>query len=259
MVPFKLFFEAFDTVSDFLLNPEHRDKPFWKVREEFEDSGGTVIGSGSFGTVFSHPSWPYIIKLFIRDDPYVKFVRFAYNNPHPAYPKFFGKPQKIVPFYTRDPREKDLYIVRLEKLKQLSNYDEYDNLSYAVGSYWNFKGAEGEVNDPNFRNKNSLDRFQMASDIVAGFPKNVLRYCDGLYKMNMAMRQEKWGFQLDNHMGNVMVRPSDGQYVIIDPLWAGGSVPPHPRPDYAVSTRDNILGSFLGSEALVGGTYKKLK
>jgi hypothetical protein len=100
MISFKEFVlkEEFDSVSDFLLNPEHRNKTFNQLLDEFEKSGGKFIGSGKYGQVFEHPSWKYVIKVFQNDPEYLSFARFAYRNPHPSFPKFYGPPQRIIPF-----------------------------------------------------------------------------------------------------------------------------------------------------------------
>ena len=90
--------EEFDKVSDFLLNPEHRNKTFNELLSEFQKSGGKYIGSGKYGQVFDHPNWQYVIKVFPDDPQYLSFARFAYKNPHPSFPKFWGPPQRIVPF-----------------------------------------------------------------------------------------------------------------------------------------------------------------
>jgi S-methylmethionine-dependent homocysteine/selenocysteine methylase len=48
MISFSEFYlikEAFDTVTEFMLNPENSDKDYDELIAEFEASGGEVIGS----------------------------------------------------------------------------------------------------------------------------------------------------------------------------------------------------------------------
>jgi len=93
-----LLHESFDSISEFLLNPDHKEKDWDELMDEFKSSGGKLIGVGKKGQVFSHPRWPYVLKMY-NDEFYTSFVRFAFKNPHSAFPKFFGPPKKVTPFY----------------------------------------------------------------------------------------------------------------------------------------------------------------
>lgn len=252
MISFKLFYESFDTVSQFLTNPEYRNKSFDQMIEDFQNSGGQVLGKGSYGTAFYHPSWPYIIKVFIKDDPYVKFVRFVYNNPHPAFPKFYGKPQRIIPDYARDPRESKLYIVRLEKLQKMKDHAMYEYLQDSMHIYSEFRSYESLIKSPEFnQDKNIIDGFQKYSNLVAHFSKQVRLFCEGWFDLHMAKYNEDWPYEEDWHIGNVMIR-DDGQYVMIDPLWAPYNSEDIKRGDYSVKTTYNPLG-ILRKYYVVGG------
>src|SRR5687768_5321972 len=86
---------------DFLVNPKNKDKTMQEVLDEFEASGGESLGSGSFGDVFAHPNWNYVIKIFTDDDCYLRFIRYISKNPNKIFPRVVGSVQRVVPFYKR--------------------------------------------------------------------------------------------------------------------------------------------------------------
>jgi hypothetical protein len=195
--------EAFDTVSDFLLNPEHRYKTWDQLMKEFEASGGSYIGGGRFGTVYDHPSWPYVVKVF-NDPFYLRFARFAYRNPHPCFPKFFGPPQRIVPFYTRGAAQSVQYIVRVEKLipvKDQQMLKQFITLyDYAV--YYLTSSDKGNR------------YFDSVRELFQRYPQ--------LEKLTEAifLVQRNIHGAMDIHTENIMQR-QNGDLVLTDPLWEG--------------------------------------
>lgn len=136
MIGFKewLYFEATNTVKDFLTDPTNKDKTFSDIILDFKKSGGEVL-NGKFGFVFIYPSWNYIIKIFDDDSCYLQFARFVYSHPHPSFPKLYGPPQKIVPFYKREFPKYYTYVSRVEKLypvdKELTK-EIYNNYHYGT-------------------------------------------------------------------------------------------------------------------------------
>lgn len=111
-----ILWEKFDTVSEFLLDPGHKDKDWEQVVMDFKNSGGRILGRGYFGKVFDHPSWPYVLKVFPRDDCYLKFVRFARENPMRGFPFFYDKPRRVLPTFLRGLDMANPYVVRMERL-----------------------------------------------------------------------------------------------------------------------------------------------
>ena len=221
--------EAFDTVSDFMLNPEHRDKTWHQLMGEFEASGGKSVGSGKYASVFDHPSWPYVLKLFSQDDQYIPFVRFAYRNPHPSFPKFFGPPQRIVPFYKRTDDEAKKYLVRIEKLKPLSKeIGEWLGKFIRDGAHY-IKGKKEGVNFVDRRRNTDRRIRQGEPEHVEHNPyqhvENMLDRFPKLYETfegwNIIMHSGMKG-AMDPHATNFMQR-SNGDIVITDPLWAGSN------------------------------------
>lgn len=212
---YDLFEEAFDTVSEFFLNPEHSSKTFTQVMREFKQSGGEVLGQGSFGIVLSHPSWPYILKLFPRDDCYLKFVRFTYSHPFPSYPKFYGLPKRILPQFMRGLTMENPYIVRMEKLVSPSN-------SYQVADQ-----IEEMLLDLREKGIHDDSEYTLAKH-VSIFGSSNAQYFN-IIKGLLMMRDTLKECKLDIHGGNIMFREKDNEWVWVDPVWSGWSSEGHLR------------------------------
>jgi hypothetical protein len=256
--------EAFDTVSDFMLNPEHRDKTWDQLMGEFEASGGKYVGSGKYASVFDHPSWLYVLKLFSHDDRYIPFVRFAYRNPHPSFPKFFGPPQRIVPFYKRTAAEAKTYLVRIEKLKPLSK-EIGEWLGKFIGDGAHYIKGKKEGMDFIDRRRNTMRRirqgepeyvernmYQHVEDMLGRFPK----LHETFEGWNIIINSDLKG-ALDAHANNFMQR-SNGDIVIIDPLWTGSN----PYADHQAMMdleTDRWGGDEPPEPTLIGGELPKKK
>lgn len=91
-------------------------------------NGFNLLGSGKYGVVFGKPDYQYVIKIFMKDSAYLRWVKFALDNPNnPFVPKIRGKVVKITPVF---------YGIRLEKLKPaivwgtsefFKEYSKWDN------------------------------------------------------------------------------------------------------------------------------------
>lgn len=222
--------ESFDTVSDFLLNPEHRNKTWNQLIDEFKASGGKIIGVGKYGQVFSHPSWSYVLKVYF-DEYYTRFVRFAYRNPHPSFPKFYGPPQRIIPFYRRYKSESIQYLVRMEELFPISSKTfSLINIYYHQGMNYIRAVETGSQNQeveeriyPNSQERKAgkksyigkVKLYQDIIDILEKYPK-LYSVFEGLYLLTKANLKGSF----DIHEENFMQRPN-GDIVISDPLWEG--------------------------------------
>lgn len=224
--------ESFDTVSDFLLNPEHRNKTWNQLKDEFEASGGKIIGVGKYGQVFSHPSWSYVLKVYF-DEYYTRFVRFAYRNPHPSFPKFYGPPQRVIPFYRRYKSESIQYLVRMEELLPISTelfnlinnwYNQGINYMRAVENGSQDHEIE-EIIYPNSQErkagkKSYTGKVKLYQDIIDLLKNNPKLYnvFEGLYLLTKGNIKGSFDF----HQDNFMQRPN-GDIVISDPLWEGSN------------------------------------
>jgi hypothetical protein len=239
MISFSQYFiikEAFDTVTDFMLNPEHSDKDYDELVAEFEASGGEVIGSGSFGIVYSHPKWPYVLKVFSWDDPYLKFARYAHDNPHPSFPKFFGKPQRVVPQFTRYKDEAKQYLARIERLNP-TPVNVLGLIDNNLMLYFHLKENPKLIQD--------RTQFMKLSSKVKSLPKAVYNLLEGWY----LLRRDLPDLNPDLHGDNVMMR-DDGQYVWVDPVWTGDENSDNPL-TAAMTSKD-----YEPSNMLRGGRTK---
>jgi hypothetical protein len=93
-------------------NTEYDPEKMGTVTQQLEKLGWHPIGSGYYAQVFENPSKPYVLKIFVNDDFYLKYLRIIKankNNPH--VPRIFGNPVKITPTVSA---------VRLEKLIPLT-------------------------------------------------------------------------------------------------------------------------------------------
>jgi hypothetical protein len=267
-----LCFESFDTVSDFLLNPLHRNKTFSELMGEFEKSGGTIIGSGKYARVYFHPSWPYVLKTYATDSHYTKFVRFAFEHPHPAFPKFYGKPQKVLPFYRRDRGAVSLYLVRMEKLERLNselgvwlakhmldgiyyvralrNNEPLTYMaSYYPGAKERRKAEKAGVELPSHKEE---PRFKNITDMIEKYPKLEKTFEAGLLLMENKVSE---GSSPDYHSGNFMMR-RNGDIVIIDPFWEGSS----PYADLLAQRElDMDVDYSEPDQDVIGGQFPKKK
>lgn len=233
---FYLIKEAFDTVTDFMLNPEHSDKDYDELVAEFEASGGEIIGSGSFGIVYSHPKWQYVLKVFSWDDPYLKFARYAHDNPHPSFPKFFGKPQRVVPQFTRYKDEAKQYLARIERLNP-TPVNVLGLIDNNLMLYFHLKENPKLIQD--------RTQFMKLSSKVKSLPKAVYNLLEGWY----LLRRDLPDLNPDLHGDNVMMR-GDGQYVWVDPVWTGDENSDNPL-TAAMTSKD-----YEPSNMLRGGRTK---
>lgn len=266
MISFKEFVlkEEFDSVSDFLLNPEHRNKTFNQLLDEFEKSGGKFIGSGKYGQVFEHPSWKYVIKVFPNDPEYLSFARFAYRNPHPSFPKFYGPPQRIIPFYRRTPANAMEYVARVEKLYPVQNQELLDyivrNYEEAIPYFHAVK--TGDVDKeyertiyPTVKERRQgvtpytvKERiFQKTENAFKKYPQLKSLY-EAIYLVVTNIKAS-----LDIHKNNIMQR-QNGDLVLTDPVWEGSN----PYLDYR-RMLDMEIGHYAEPEepSLIGGKLPK--
>ena len=208
--------EFLTTPREFSSKREMGDYDLAAVLREFNKLGGTLIGSGCYGKVLSHPSWNYICKIYSDDPCYTRYMRFCLQNQKEKFcPKILDKPRKILPNYTRMAATENLYIVKMEKLKPLNSVIS-EGLS---GLYFS-------LNDSGyFENKNTMDLDGLLQsyknrygptyygEIVESLAKDWIIYIgkmiDSIPNINEC--------RFDLHSGNIMAR-NDGTPVLVDPL-----------------------------------------
>ena len=166
------------------------------------------MGEGAFGTVFSHPSWPFVLKLFPRDDCYLKFVRFGYSNPRPCFPKFYGLPRKILPTFSRQLDMAEPYVLRIEKLV-------FPNDAWKISLDVNHMLDELKTKDPEFRNAYYL---KTHDGMFGNVDPDSRLY--GVVKGALMAKEALGACALDIHSENIMMRESTGELVLSDPVYA---------------------------------------
>jgi hypothetical protein len=211
---FNILNEEFDNVFNFLLNPQHDDTEWFMLLRKFENSGGTVLGKGSRGTVMEHPSWKYVLKIFTDDSFYLKYVRFCLKNHRKSFPVFFDKPRKIVPRFKREKNRAYLYIVRTEKLYPITEKTFSD-----IEFYLNYNMA----NVNRMIQLYKLDNWIAIKNRLLKIEKTVPSVIQFKQDYNFLLQQTSHdsGFgALDMKQANIMKR-SNGDLVFADPFWAG--------------------------------------
>ena len=271
MSNFKTWLEAFETPSDFLLNPKNKQTDFNSLLMQFQDDGGHAE-YGKYGTVLISPKWPYVIKIFPDDPEYTRFARFAYKNPHPSFPKIYGPPQKIIPFFKRTKSWAKLFVVRIEKLMPVQDKEMMtliiQNYQWGISFFNAAKhGLENREFDktiwPKLTQKRiygdrqpqivKVKEYQHIFDLFAKYPQ-IKNLYQAIYIINISGLEGS----PDIHAGNVMQR-KDGELVLIDPLWAGSN----PYMDALAQQRMEIDGYSSDfdeePEQILGGELPKKK
>ncbi len=169
-----------------------------------EKHGFKLLGSGKYASVFGNPKYQYVLKVFMKDSAYLKWVSFVQaNKENPYVPKIRGKVLKITPI---------IYAIRLEKL---SPYSEMPSLSPKTTGPQFMRDYRKWQDDKNFK----------SSD------KNIQDILDH-FTINKAL--------LDLHSENMMMRGD--QLVIVDPYY--NFFNKSKKMDYTIDTDDIDPGLF---------------
>lgn len=157
-----------------------------------QKKGFELLGAGTFGAVFDHPSFAgkYVIKVF-SDQNYEYFVDFCRTQPqNPNLPKFFGKTIPLGPHGR---------MVRMERLYVPANPLDRDVAAVLTLAS---RAAFDDIDESE------------AEALVAGYPERF----QGLYKTAFELCMiSPGGSATIDMIGNVMVRKSGDTLVISDP------------------------------------------
>lgn len=244
MLQFKQFYESFETPTDLFLNPANKNKSLEELLEEFYAKGGKNIGNGSCGEVFYHPSWKYVVKTFKDDPHYLRFARFAYKNPHPAFPKIYGPPQRIVPFYKRMKSSAMIYIARIELLQPINDHEFLKIINNNIMNSYSYflakqHGNENEEVEKQVRTGRGKDaKWELVKEKIYGREIELFKKHPQLYPLFEAayiIQTSSLKGNFDLNKNNYMQR-TDGSLVLIDPLWAGSN----PYADALIAHRSEI-------------------
>lgn len=154
--------------------------------KSLEAKGFKKLGNGQFATVFEHPNYPWVFKVFTQDPAYLFFLKYVIRNQtNPHVPKVRGG---IVPIGT------DTYVIRMEKLSPSSNAS--DMAQYQI---INILGRVTE---------------QITKEVGPNMVKWLITEYPDIYKMIRAL--ELHGYRFDMHDDNIMLRGDT--VVVTDPL-----------------------------------------
>lgn len=212
---------------------------WYEITQLLKRKGIKSVGSGRYGTVFTHPSWNYVVKVTTNDPSYLSFVDFVRKHPNKHYPLVLHKPLSLRAFHKRPASElkRHLEIVKIEKLQELSpNIANFvaENIERFVQINLDIKHKRDDALDYRVPNH------QMLQD-------------DGKWEKGMTNREAAarypWMLELaaawqavfdsdtvegspDITTHNFMKR-KDGTVVITDPVWEGSN----PYKDYDAMIR----------------------
>ena len=176
------------------------------------DNGFSVMGTGSEGTVWSHPNLSYVLKLFnATDRAYIDWVSVSMkhkNNPH--MPKFISP--RVIRITS------DIVAIRMESLRPVKEYSElwrvYEYSDSIIASGLELDTLPSEVIEDDKRISKQPGFQQKHFDIFN-------KYCQSHPQWIEALDIVCNFFKTSNHFndlhgGNLMIRDSD-TLVITDP------------------------------------------
>lgn len=203
-----LLAEDYDTPSKVVSDPANNERTLSDILHDFKEKGGEILGQGTSGMVLAHKKWPFVLKVFTEDAPYLKFVRFVLKNPRKSYPKFFDKPRRILPNYTRLRKNEYLYIVKVEKLEPITTGQYYE-----IDFYIHY-GAVDFTKMPNTEVWYETEKRIRATD------KKYPSMKEFLEDYRFLMYDSKIEGTPDITQQNIMKR-KNGEFVLSDPFWEG--------------------------------------
>ena len=185
-------------VYDFIA-PGHQSSDDW--HKILTGHGFSQLGNGLYATVWEHPKFPYVLKIFrSHDEAYKHWVKFCMDhNDNPHFPKFVST--KVWPI------TRNVSAVRMEKLTKFNNEDYPD----FVKSIYNLDISQIIVND----------KWEVVDQLGYQKPPSWDEYCAAhpLWIPALKMTDEfikRYRYRKDMHKGNFMMRGND--IVITDPV-----------------------------------------
>lgn len=147
--------------------------------------GFKTVGAGKYGSVFENPSYPYVIKVFMKDTAYLKWLNFAKEHPNNPYvPKIRGKVVRLGDKFMAVRLEKltgsadPMFIYDLEDkgdkdaIAILDFFDKHSNLLDLHAGNMMMRGKTPVIIDP-FYNFYRGGKFSIDPDDTKGL-KNIL-------------------------------------------------------------------------------------
>lgn len=117
VVTFRNFVKKYNDV-------DNRTKHEWDMTltDLMAGYGFNALGRGKYASVYGHPSYQYVIKVFMKDAAYLRWLNFCMGHPNNPYcTKVRGRVVRI---------DHNFMAVRLEKLTEYRGYDSPDAILY---------------------------------------------------------------------------------------------------------------------------------
>lgn len=179
-----------------------KSKTAYEILDRLKKEHGIQMKSGAFGLVLIHPSWDHVIKFFVKDDCYLKFVNYCLKNPSPHLPDFKRKPTRLSAFFRQADSPyffQKYYVVKIEKLDPISE-QEHRELYPLLFPDFHHAYAEviGTKQEDAFLEKHKVLKHKELANVIFE-----------LYE------QKVGGCFMDLHEGNFMKRGD--KIVVLDP------------------------------------------
>ena len=173
------------------LEPEFsRPNQLHKWNDYMIDHGFKFLGIGNYGSVYEHPTYPWVFKIFKDDPAFLYYVNYIKHNQHnPNVPKIKGNVIKI---------NDSTFVVRLEKLQPISNTFFIHNLAEPISIIRLLK------------NRNIEDLDKEYQQILAKFKKQYPGIFQIIYDM------VKSNYRLDMGSRNMLMR--NNTPIVTDPI-----------------------------------------
>ena len=158
----------------------NRYDQFIKWNNYMKAHGFKHLGEGNFASVYEHPSYPWVFKVFKNDSGYMHFFQYAKaNQNNPNLPKIKGNFIKI---------NDNTFAIRLKKLKPISNTFFIHNMAEPISIIRLLKNRNINDLDQDYQHtllklqKNFPGIFQIIHDMVKS------KYLLDISSRNMMMR-----------------------------------------------------------------------
>jgi hypothetical protein len=158
--------------------------------EIMKQYGFAHLGTGSFGSVYEKPGYPWVFKIFRNDFPYLNFIKYAKRNQNNPYmPKVKGGIIQI---------NKDTFAIRTQKLEPIDTAT-FQKLDTVISTFQDIIADERQ-------------------DDLEDWEQNMMKKHYGLYEFVYAWWNGIFGStaSLDLHAANIRMRGT--QPVLSDPV-----------------------------------------
>jgi tetrahydromethanopterin S-methyltransferase subunit G len=195
-----------------------------------KESGYKFLGGGNFAKVFKHPIKNEVIKSWVEDQAYEKYVEYCRKNSNNKYlPSIYTPVKSLSTFHKRlNGFPEKIKFVRMEMLREIKKGDigpVVGHASMALNHMYKTFFAKKLLKIENYKKPESWgEREKVLWENTLGFwDDNKLP--EDLYELYLeATKIPVEDSRIDLHYQNIMVRPSTNDLVLSDPVASDTSV-----------------------------------